>query len=128
MPADTRSFVDIVQDVVSNVQEIVSSEIRLAKAEVTNEAKQAARASLVYAVGALLGLYCLGFLFLAAVYALATVLPNWGAALIVFGGLMVIAGTLMAVGRARMTFVHANPKKTVQSVKENVQWLKSQTR
>jgi hypothetical protein len=54
MPADTRSFVDIIQDVVSNVQEIVSSEIRLAKVEVTNEAKEAARASMVFAVGALL--------------------------------------------------------------------------
>ena len=94
MPAETRSFTDILQDVVS-------------RAEITIEAKEAARASSVFAVGVILGLYCLGFLFLAAVYALSTVLPSWGAALIVFGGLLIIAAILMAVGRSRMKLVRA---------------------
>ncbi|MBV8843186.1 MAG: phage holin family protein [Bryobacterales bacterium] len=128
MPVESRSFIEVVQDVVSNIQDIVRSEIRLARAEMTIEAKQAARAAGVIAAGALLALYCLGFLFLAAVYALATVLPGWGAALIVFGGLLVIAITLIAIGRARMKLVHAKPETTIQSVKENVEWLKSQTR
>ena len=128
MPVESRSFIEVVQDVVSNIQDIVRCEIRLARAEMTIEAKQAARAAGVIAAGALLALYCLGFLFLAAVYALATVLPGWGAALIVFGGLLVIAITLIAIGRARMKLVHAKPETTIQSVKENVEWLKSQTR
>ena len=51
MPNDTRSFVDVIQDTVSNIQDIVGSEIRLARSEMTTEAKKAAKAGQVLAAG-----------------------------------------------------------------------------
>jgi uncharacterized membrane protein YqjE len=128
MAGENRSFVDIVQDVVSNVQDIVSSEVRLARAEITAEAKKAANASRVLAAGVLLAFYAVGLLLLASVYALTLVTPAWAAALVVFGAVTAIAGALILAGRQRLKQVHAKPEAAIESVKENVQWLKTQTR
>jgi uncharacterized membrane protein YqjE len=128
MPTDSRSFAGVIQDIIQNVQDIVRSEVRLAKAEITNESKKAARAGAVLAAGAVLGLYALGFLLLAAVYGLSLALPAWAAALIVGAVIAVIAAIMIIAGRARMKNVHARPETTIRSVKENIEWLKTQTR
>src|SRR5690348_8779266 len=101
MPTDSRSFAGVIQDIIQNVQDIVRSEVRLAKAEITNESKKAARAGAVLAAGAVLGLYALGFLLLAAVYGLSLALPAWAAALIVGAVIAVIAAIMITAGRAR---------------------------
>src|SRR5215472_15819881 len=98
MPAETRSFVGVVQDVVSNVQEIVTSEVRLVRAEVTAEAKKAAMASRVLVAGGLLALFGVWLLLLALVYALMLIMPAWVAALIVFVAVSAIAGSLILAG------------------------------
>lgn len=128
MPAENRSFVGIVQDVVSNVEDIVTSEVRLVRAEITAKAKKAVVASRVLAAGGLLAFYGVGFLLLAAVYALTLIIPAWGAALVVFGAVTAIAGALILAGWKRLKQVHAKPEAAIQSAKENVQWLKTQAR
>lgn len=128
MASDARSFVDVVQDALGNIQDIVASEVRLAKAELTAEAKKAIRGSSVLIAGAIFAIYSLGLLLLAGVYGLATVIPIWGAALVVFGAVTVIAAGLILAGCARLKQVHPKPETTVESIKENVQWLTNQTR
>ena len=128
MPNDTRSFVDVIQDTVANVQDIVSSEIRLARAEMTAEAKKAAKASEVLAAGVVLAIYGLGLLLLAAVYGLAIVMPIWSAALVMFGLVTAIAAGLIVSGRGRLKQVRAKPEAAIQSVKEDLRWLTSHAR
>jgi uncharacterized membrane protein len=128
MPVDNRSSREIVQDLVENVQEILRSEVRLAKAEITQEAKKAARGAAISAGGAILAIFALGLLLWTAVYALALALPGWAAALIVGVLVGIAAGVMLAAGRARLKQVHPKPETTIRSVKENVQWLKNQTR
>jgi Putative Actinobacterial Holin-X, holin superfamily III len=128
MPVDNRSSGEIVQDLVQNVQEILRSEVRLAKAEITLEAKKAARGAAISAGGAILAIFALGLLLWTGVYALALALPMWAAALIVGVLVGITAGAMLAVGRARMKQVHPKPETTIRSVKENVQWLKNLTR
>jgi uncharacterized membrane protein len=127
MPADTRSSAEIVQDLVQNVQEILRSEVRLAKAEITQEARKAARGAAVLSAGTILAMFALGLLLWAGVYALSLVLPLWAAALIVGAAVSIAAGIMFAIGRARMKQVHPKPETTIRSVKENVKWLKNQT-
>ncbi len=50
MAAD-RSVADVLQDIFRNVQEILRSEIRLAKAEIRQEATEAATAALWMTMG-----------------------------------------------------------------------------
>ena len=128
MPVDNRSSGEIVQDLVENVQEILRSEVRLAKAEITQEAKKAARGAAISAGGAILAIFALGLLLWTAVYALALALAVWAAALIVGVLVGIAAGIMLAAGRARMKQVHPKPETTIRSLKENVQWLKNQTR
>ncbi|MCU1339606.1 MAG: hypothetical protein JWO19_5187 [Bryobacterales bacterium] len=125
---DNRSITGVLQDIVARVQEIIRSEIRLAKAELKEETVQAGKATAVLASGALLGIYALGLLLLACVYALALALPAWIAALIVAVVVAAIAGVLLNRGLNTMRRVHAAPEKTIRTIKENVQWAKHQPR
>jgi uncharacterized protein YoxC len=77
--------------------------------------------------GAVLALYAGGLLLIALVYALAMVVQPWIAALIVGVFVAVIAAIMISVGQGRLQKVK-KPEKTIRSVKEDVQWLKNQTR
>lgn len=123
-----RSFAELFQDILANVQEIIRSEFRLAKAEVREEAVKARRSVSMLGAGVFIGLYALGFLLLAAVYGLETVVPSWLAALIVGAAIAVAATVLLSIGRNRLKQVHPVPEKTVATLKENVQWAKHQVR
>jgi uncharacterized membrane protein YqjE len=124
---DPRSVPDVVRDIVANLQEIVRSEFRLAKIEVKEEARKAARAGTMFAIGLILALYAAGFVFLAAVHALSLVVPGWLASVIVGVALGLIAMGMVLAGKKRIAAVKA-PEKTMESMRENVQWAKSQAR
>ena len=119
-----RSFSDVFQDIVGNVQNIIRSEVRLAKAEVKEEAGKALTAARILAAGAVLGLFAVGFLLLTLTRALETTMSPWLASLIValLTGLLSFTGIQM--GRARWQNVHPTPGKTIQTIKENIEWMK----
>jgi uncharacterized membrane protein YqjE len=123
-----RSAGEIVKDILASAQEIIRSEVRLAKAEVREEATKAINAGTMLGGGAVVALYGLGFLFAAATAALALVIPFWAAALIVGGVLAIGGGAAIMAGLARWKTVHPAPEKTIADVKENVEWLKRQTK
>ena len=128
VPARDRTFSDVLKDVVGSVQDLIRSEVKLAKAETKEEVVKAWGAGRLLISGAVLGLYALGFLLLGGVAALATRMPYWAAALCVGAALGIIAMALIATGRSRFKHVHPAPEKTIQTVKENVEWMKNQTR
>ena len=125
---DERSVSDVLRDIFGNLQDIVRSEVRLAKAEVKTEARQTAKAGKPLIAGAALALYAGGLLLLALVHGLSLVLQPWIAALSVGVLVAALAAILIATGRARLRIVHSKPERTIDSMKENVQWLKDQTR
>jgi uncharacterized membrane protein YqjE len=122
-----RSTAEIMGDIVSNIQEIIRSEVRLAKTELKEEASKLARAGLMMVVGGVLGFYALGFLLVTIMNAIALAVPVWAASLIVTFLLVAATAVFIGVGRSRMKEVHP-PQKTIQSVKENVEWARNQTR
>jgi len=123
-----RSAGEIVKDILGSAQEIIRSEVRLAKAEVREEATKAIAASTMLGGGAVMALYGLGFLLAAATAGLALLMPWWASALIVGAVLAVGGGIGVSVGIARWKTVHAAPDKAIADVKENVEWLKRQTK
>lgn len=124
---DERSVSDVLQDIFGNVQDIVRSEVRLARAEIKSEAEKTARAAKSLIAGAILGFYAGGLLLMAGVYGLSMVLAPWLAALVVGAFVAVAAVSLISVGRERLRLVK-KPEKTIRTMKEDVQWLKDQTR
>src|SRR6266542_2787996 len=119
-----RSVSELLQDVVANVQEMIRSEVLLAKTEIREEARRAAKAGQLLVGGLAVAFYALGFLLLFCVYVLATAIAAWAAALIVGIGLAVIAAVLLRVGIRRIKQVSPAPRKAIESVKENVRWAK----
>jgi len=127
MAAADRPISAVLYDIVNNVQDIVRSEMRLARTEFTEEARKLGSASVVLGVGALLVAFSVLFLLLAGVYALSLVMPVWAAALVVGGAVGVIAAICCGLGIRRIKAIRAAPK-TTASLKENVEWAKQLTR
>lgn len=123
--AKEKPLADLARDVIENVQEMVRSEVRLAKAEIREETARAAAAGRIAGAGALLGLYALGFLLVAAMRGLQYSMADWMAALTV-GVVTAIGGVIFwSIGRRKFQTVKTMPEKTIESIKENLQWNKS---
>lgn len=106
----TKGFAELMRDVVRDLQDIVRSEIRLAKAEVREETSRAASAAKMAAAGAVLALFALGWLLVAAAEALAKAMPDWGAALVVGLCLALLGGGLLWAGFERFKEVMKSKK------------------
>ena len=122
-----RPISSVLSDIVGNVQEIVRSELRLARIELTEELGKARYAAVLCAVGLALLTFSTLFVLLAAVYALSLVVPGWAAALIVAAGVGVIAALCFSIGVKRFKTVRGAPQ-TTATLKENAEWAKQLTR
>jgi len=128
MAAESRSLAEIAQDVFRNVQQIVRLEVSLAKAEARGELIKAKASALTLGIGAVTGLYAMLFLLFAAVHALTLFMPNWAAALLVGGVLAVIAAISLTNGVKQFKQIHPAPDRTVETIKENIEWAKQQVK
>jgi len=127
-PLTQRSVPELLQAIVGNLQEIIRSEFRLAKTELKEEAAKAAKPAATFGAGLVLGFYGFGFLLLASVYAFSTVMPAWLAAFLVGVVLAVVAAALVTSSSKKLKRVDPTPDKTIQTLEENVQWVKHPTK
>lgn len=106
---------------------LVRQELKLAQAEMTEKGKKAGLGIGMFGAAGIIGFVALLTFTACLVAALATGMDVWVAALIVtvlYGAL--VAGLAM-VGKNRVTeATPAVPEQTVESVKEDVQWAKTQ--
>jgi len=122
-----RGIADILKETVGNIQDIIRSEILLAKIEIKEEGLKAKAAGTMFGAAAVFGFFGIGFCLLCAVYALALVMPAWLAALIVGVVVLLFAGVLFGVARSRWAKVEM-PKKTMFTTKEDLEWMRSQSK
>jgi len=123
-PQIQRSVPEVLQDIVGNLQEIIRSEFRLAKAELKEEASRASKPVVTFGVGLVFGFYGIGFLLLSLVYWLTTLMAVWLAALLIGAGLAIIAIALMSSSGRKLKRMDPTPDKTIRSLEENVLWMK----
>jgi uncharacterized membrane protein YqjE len=128
MAAVDRSFSELLHDIIRNVQEIVRSEVRLAKIEIREEAVKTKASLVLLGAGALTGFFAILFLLLMIASALALVMANWAAALVVGAALAVAAGVMLMGGVKSFQRIHPTPQRTVETIKENIEWAKQQTK
>jgi uncharacterized membrane protein YqjE len=122
-----RSFAGILKDIGGSIQELIRGEVKLARMEMADSARRLGSSSKMLIGGGLLAIYAIGFILLAALFALEIVVPAWAAALMLGVLLCVGAGVAISIGRQRLKQVHA-PHKTMQSMKDDFQWIKEQAR
>ena len=128
-PEDERSVGELLRELSAETSTLVRQEVQLAKAELTEKAKQAGRGAGLVVGAAVMGLALLGAFaaFLIAVIALAV--PVWLSAAIVTVLYGVIAGVLALAGKkALQQAVPAKPEQTIDTLKEDAQWAKTQAK
>ena len=121
-----RPMTEVLKDIIANVQEMVRSEVRLARVEIRDETSKTARAAAMLAVGGVIGVIAALFFLVFLVQLLDLVMPDWAATLLVGVVLGIAAAILIAKGRDRLRV--PVPEKTIENVKENVEWMKNQTK
>jgi uncharacterized membrane protein YqjE len=126
--AGERSVSDVLQDILRDLEDMVRSEIRLAKVEIREEVRRTVSSSVWIAAGAAVAVSAWSFLLWALVFALATRMPMWAATLVVAGVMGAAAAVLIMGGIRRATRIQPIPERTVESIKENLEWMKQQTR
>jgi hypothetical protein len=123
-----RPLSDVLQEILKNVQDLIRSEFRLAKAEVAQDTRAAVFSVVWLAAGAVCGLSAWAFLLWTAAFALAQVVPLWIAALLVAVAMAVAAAVLLVIGRQKIRRLHPTPDRTLASMKENLWWIRPSTR
>jgi len=116
---------DQVQGAISNIEEIVRSEIRLAQAEMKQKAAEAGRAGASVAAGGVLGLFGLGFLLVAAHKGLSRVMRPGGSAFAIGSALGGASVLLIGSGIGKLKSLNLAPEQAIQTAKETVKTLKS---
>jgi hypothetical protein len=119
-----RSLSDVFQDIVRNVQEIVRAEVELAKTETRAEIAKALSSLAWLIAGGISGLFAIGFALWTITYALAVIWPMWVALIAITAVLAVGTAMLIVTGKKRLTRVHPTPERTLDTIKENVEWIK----
>jgi uncharacterized membrane protein YqjE len=120
-----RKVGELVKLLSSQVSTLVRQEVELAKVEMAEKGKEAGVGAGMFAGAAVAGLLMLGSLTAFVVIVLALALPWWASALIVTALWGAAAAALALMGRTRMRRIGAPvPEQTVETVKEDVQWLK----
>jgi len=107
---------------------LVCQELALARAEVFGKFGQLRMGAVLLAASALIAFAGLLGVMGAGAAALAMVLPVWAAALIVGGGVLLIAAILGAIGASRMRAENLVPRRTVRSLRRDAQWAGEQVR
>jgi hypothetical protein len=124
-----RSTGDLVKELSEQVTELVRDEVALAKAEMAEKGRKAGPGVGMLGGAGVAALAALGALTAFLILVLDLTMPSWGAALIVTILWGVVAGVLYRQGREKVREVGKPiPEKTVESVKEDVQWLKGRTK
>lgn len=121
-----RPMAEVFRDIIANVQEMVRSEVRLARVEIREETAKTARAGAMLGAGAVMAMIAGVFLLVCIAQLLDLFMPDWAAALVVALAMGIPAAILISKGRDRL---HVPvPEKTIDNVKENVEWMKNQTK
>jgi hypothetical protein len=115
-----------IADLTDDVQRLVQLEIELLQQELRELLKRNAIAVGMLAGAALSVLFLLIFLQVELITALGGVIPEWLTTLLVCVFWLAVGLTLFFIGKARIKI--EAPQKTIQSIKDDLEWVKTQIR
>jgi hypothetical protein len=122
-----RPIGELLKQLSEETTRLVHQELELAKAELTQKGKQAGMGAGLFGAAGAIGLLAAAALTACFILALAAVMPAWLAALIVAVGYGAVVAVLAVRGRDRVRqAVPPVPEQTIETVKEDVQWAKTQ--
>jgi xanthine/uracil permease len=126
--SNERSLGELFAELSRKTTLLVRKELELAKTEMTEKATEAGKNIGFLVIGGAV-LYT-GLLFILAAIAilLADVVPDWLAAFIVGLVVAVIGLVLVQKGRAALKQITLKPEKTIETLKEDKEWVQEQVK
>jgi hypothetical protein len=121
------SIGELIGNISSDLSQLFRQEVDLARAELKREATKAGKAAGMLGVAGFSGYLAVVLLSFALVFGLANVMDAGWAALIVAVLWAIIGGALYLTGRKQLKTVDPMPRRTVDTIKEDAQWLKNPT-
>ena len=125
--ARERPIGDLVKELAGQTSTLVRQEIQLAQAELSQKGKVAGRGAGMLGAAAVAALLALGALTACLIVALDSFMTLWLAALVAAVLWAVIGAVLAARGRKELQRATPPAPQTVETVKEDIQWAKTQT-
>lgn len=126
--ARDESIGQLIGEVAGDVSKLFRQEVALAKAELKEEAAKAGKAGGMLAGAGFAGYMVAVLLSLAAVFGLDAVMPLGWAAVVIAIVWAAVGGVLYTMGRNRAKEVDPVPRQTVETLREDAQWVRDQTR
>jgi len=123
-----HSVVDLIKTAVRDAQDLVRSEIALAKAEVREEVRRIGLAAALLAGAAVVGVVAFAFVMTTLAWGLAAAFawPAWAGFGVVTLLMLLTTAVLAYVGRRKLVTERHLPK-TTDTMKENTQWIRART-
>ena len=119
---ESLSTIELMKAITSDVERLVKAQIALAKAEVRADLASEGKMVAGLGVAAVAGLLAVNLLFVTAILALASVMPAWGAGLIVSGAVLLVAAMAGVIGWGKR--VRHPLARTRHELQEDVKWTK----
>jgi hypothetical protein len=128
-PADARErpVGELVKELAGQTSTLVRQEIRLAQTELTDKGKVAGRGAGMLAGAGVAALLALGALTTCLIVALDSIVALWLAALFATALWAMVGAVLAARGRRELQRATPPAPQTIETVKEDIQWAKTQT-
>ena len=125
---DERSIGELFADLASETSTLVRQEVTLAKVEMTQKASEAGKDVGFLAAGGAVAYAGLLVILAGIVLVLGNLIPLWLSALFVGVVVALIGYFLVRSGLNRLKQVNPAPQETIQTVKEDKEWIQNQTK
>jgi hypothetical protein len=125
-PQADASLGELFSDLTTDMSALLRDELSLAKVELKEEITKVGRAGGMFGGAALAGYMTIVLLSFAAAWGLAEVMAIGWAFLIVAVVWGAAAALLYVRGRDQLQKVHPKPEQTIDTLKEDVRWVKKQ--
>ncbi len=120
------NLVQLLMRLPDQMSALMRSEAALAKMEVKAKMAQAIKYAILLAAGALLAYIGLLSAVAAAIIVVGIFIPLWISAIIFTLVLLIGGGVLALVGLSSLKRMKWTPNRTIETVKENIRWLRQQ--
>jgi predicted phage tail protein len=126
MQKDDRSLGELFSALAADTGTLVRQEVALAQAEITAKATKAGKNVGYLAAGGAVGYVGLMAIVAGVIIGLSYFIPAWLAAILVGGVIAVASYVMVNSALSELRSMEVTPTETVDSIKEDAQWLKNQ--
>src|SRR3954469_13925433 len=125
---DNRSIGELFSELSAQTSTLIRKEVELARHEMTRSVVEVARSSALFAGGAVIGYAGALVVLVGIAWGLADAgLPRWLAFVLVGVVTLLVGAGLALWAHQRLTTVSVVPNRTVETIRDDVEWAKEKT-